>query len=443
MGTILIQIVFYQMLFLALYEVLLKRDTHYNLQRFYLLLLPMVALFLPFIVVPSLSETVLETSGISLPAVILGEAITTSETVTTTTEAISSTSYSVLLILWVVGSFISGIWSIWKYRKLHNLRASASIIKKEDYNLAILPNTDVAFSFRNTIYLGEELNEEAKKVILKHEKVHVKQKHSIDLVWYQLLRIVFWWNPFVYLFQNRLQAVHEYIADAEVVQSITKKEYYQSLLSQVFKTNNISFTNTFYKQSLIKNRIIMLQKIKSPRRFKLKYLLVLPLLAFMLFVVSCVNDEADTPALIEEESSMKTPSRIPVGEALLDSLQKQSLDNVPFAVIEKVPVYPGCEGNNEELRNCMSQKINELVANQFNANLGTELGLEGVQRIVAVFTIDTSGNLADVKIRAPHVELENETRRVLDLLPQFTPGEQKGNKVGVTFTLPIVFEVEA
>src|SRR5699024_556416 len=133
MSTILIQIVFYQMLFLALYEVLLKRDTHYNLQRFYLLLLPMVALFLPFIVVPSLSETVLESSGISLPAVILGESGITSESVTTTTEAISSTSYSVLLILWVVGSFISAIWSLWKYRKLQNLRASASIVKnKED-----------------------------------------------------------------------------------------------------------------------------------------------------------------------------------------------------------------------------------------------------------------------------------------------------------------------
>src|SRR5699024_526539 len=139
-----------------LYEVLLKRDTHYNLQRFYLLLLPMVALFLPFIVVPSLSETVLESSGISLPAVILGESGITSESVTTTTEAISSTSYSVLLILWVVGSFISAIWSLWKYRKLQNLRASASIVKNKDYNLAILPNTDIAFSFINTIYLGEE-----------------------------------------------------------------------------------------------------------------------------------------------------------------------------------------------------------------------------------------------------------------------------------------------
>src|SRR5699024_940473 len=122
------------------------------------------------------------------------------------------------------------------------LRTSARILKKGDYNLAMLPNTDTAFSFGNTVYLGQELEDKAKEVILKHEKVHVAQKHSLDLILFQLLRIVFWWNPILYLFQNRLQAVHEYIADAEVLQTITKKEYYQSLLSQVFKTNDFSFT---------------------------------------------------------------------------------------------------------------------------------------------------------------------------------------------------------
>ncbi|HLS12350.1 MAG TPA: M56 family metallopeptidase [Flavobacteriaceae bacterium] len=435
MGTILIQIVFYQMLFLALYEVLLKRDTHYNLQRFYLLLLPVVALFLPFIVVPSLSETVLESSGISLPAVILGESGITSETVTTTTEAISSTSYSVLLILWVVGSFISGIWSIWKYRKLHNLRASASIIKKEDYNLVILPNTDVAFSFRNTIYLGEELNEEAKKVILKHEKVHVKQKHSIDLVWYQLLRIVFWWNPFVYLFQNRLQAVHEYIADAEVVQSITKKEYYQSLLSQVFKTNNISFTNTFYKQSLIKNRIIMLQKIKSPRRFKLKYLLVLPLLAFMLVVASCSSDEQVPNSVVVTKDMPQPPPPPP-----LPPLPPPP--STPFNEVDKVPVFPTCEGNSDLIA-CMNAKIQEHVVGNYNSDLGKELGLEGIQRLEIKFSIDEIGEVDVTYVSGPHKKLLEEARRVVESLPQFIPGEHNGEKVRVAYTLPIVFEVES
>lgn len=421
MGTILIQIVFYQILFLALYEVLLKRDTHYNLQRFYLLFLPVLALFLPYLVIPALSKGIVETYQLSMPAILLGD-VSNGELVNTSTTRTVGNSYSVLFIIWAVGAGVSSLWFLWKYLSLLKLRATASLVDNGNYKLASLPNTDVAFSFGNTIYLGEALEEEAKEVILKHEKVHVAQKHSMDLILYQLLRIVFWWNPVIYLFQNRLEAVHEYIADAEVVAHIAKKEYYQNLLSQVFKTNGISFTNTFYKQSLIKKRIIMLQKIKSPRKSKFKYLLVFPLLAFMLVIVSCASHIAKNDKLKETEVV-------------------EMVDDVPFAVVDKVPVYPECEGNNEELRNCMNQKINELVASHFNTSLGKELGLEGVQSIMTMFTIDKSGNISDINVRAPHKELEKEARRVLDLLPQFIPGEQKGNKVGVTFTLPIRFTV--
>ena len=425
MGTILIQIVFYQLLFLVLYEVLLKRDTHYNLQRFYLLLLPVLALILPFIVVPVLSEGISETYQVSMPGIFLSEAGGNSELVSTSTNPSVGSSHSIFLKIWIVGALLSSIWFLWKYRSLLKLRKNASIVNNGNYKLASLPNTDVAFSFGSTIYLGEGLEEQAREVILKHEIVHVKQKHSMDLILYQLLRMVFWWNPILYFFQKRLEAVHEYIADAEVVEHMAKKEYYQNLLSQVFKTNGISFTNTFYKESLIKKRIIMLQKIKSTRKSKFKYLLVFPLLAFMLVVVSCANEETKTEEAVETQ--------------MVDEV-----DDVPFAIIEKAPVFPGCEGDSEEeLKDCLNQKIIELVQNNFNTDLGKELGLQGIQQIVAMFTIDTSGNITDVRVRGPHEELVKETERVLDQFPKLTPGEQRGKKVGVTYTLPIRFEVSS
>lgn len=425
MGTILILIVFYQILFLALYEVLLKRDTHYNLQRFYLLLLPVLALFLPYVVVPVLSEGLSEAYQVSMPIIFLSEAGANSELMSANANVSVGSDYSILLTVWIIGALLSSILFLWKYRSLRQLRANASIVDKGNYKLASLPNTDVAFSFGSTIYLGEGLEKEAKEVILKHEKVHVAQKHSVDLVVYQLFRIVFWWNPMLYLFQKRLEAVHEYIADAVVVEHIAKKEYYQNLLSQVFKTNGISFTNTFYKQSLIKKRIIMLQKIKSPRNSKFKYLLVFPLLAFMLVVVSCANEETKTEEVVEIQ-------------------MVNEVDDVPFAIIEKAPIFPGCEGESEEeLKDCMNQKIIELVQSNFNADLGKELGLEGLQQIIAVFTIDKSGNVTDVRVRGPHEELIKETERVLEQFPKFTPGEQRGNKVGVTYTLPIRFTISS
>ena len=202
MGAILIQIVFYQLLFLVLYEVLLKRDTHYNLQRFYLLLLPVLALILPFIVVPVLSESISETYQVSMPGIFLSEAGGNSELVSTSTNPSVGSSHSIFLKIWIVGALLSSIWFLWKYRSLLKLRKNASIVNNGNYKLASLPNTDVAFSFGSTIYLGEGLEEQAREVILKHEIVHVKQKHSIDLILYQLLRMVFWWNPILYFFQK-------------------------------------------------------------------------------------------------------------------------------------------------------------------------------------------------------------------------------------------------
>lgn len=430
MGMILIQIVFYQTLFLALYEVFLKQDTHYNLQRFYLLLLPIFALFLPFIVVPVLSEGISETYQVSMPVIFLSEVGGNSELMNADANVSVGNEYSTLLSIWVVGVVFSSIWFLWKYLSLLKLRANASIVDKGNYKLASLPKTDVAFSFGRTIYLGEELEEKAKEVILKHEKVHIAQRHSIDLIVYQLLRIVFWWNPMLYFFQNRLQAVHEYIADAEVVQSIAKKEYYQNLLSQVFKTNGISFTNTFYKQSLIKNRIIMLQKIKSSRKSKFKYLLIFPLLAFMLVVVSCADDEQVPDSVVVTKDMPQPPMPPPPPRPA-----------TPFSEVETVPTFPSCE-DESDLSACMNRMIQEHVADNFNKDLGKELGLEGLQRIMVMFAIDENGDVGIIQVRGTHEELMKEARRVVELLPQFIPGEHNGEKVRVSYTLPINFEVE-
>lgn len=434
MGTILIQIVFYQILFLALYEVLLKRDTHYTLQRFYLLLFPVLAIFLPYAIVPSLSDGISETYQLSLSTVLLNESITKSETVTKGSE------YSILLIIWGIGAILSSIGFLWKLRNLRQLRLTAHMAYKRGYKLATLPNTDTAFSFGNTIFMGEQLEEEEREIILNHEKVHVTHKHSIDLLIYQILRIIFWWNPIVYVFQNRLEAVHEYIADAEVVQNITKKKYYESLLTQVFKTSGMSFTNTFYKESLIKKRIIMLQKIKSPRKSKFKYLLVLPLLSFMLVVASCANDETLKPDSTNATESIPTPPVPPTPPKISEEVEVES---VPFSLIENAPVFPGCEGDEKELKDCMNKKITEAVISNFNMDVSKGLGLEGEQRLMVVFTIDNNGMVTDVKARGPNETLENEAQRVINLLPKFIPGKQRGSKVPVTYTLPIKFTVDS
>jgi len=123
-------------------------------------------------------------------------------------------------------------------------------------------------------------------------------------------------------------------------------------------------------------------------------------------------------------------------------IEEEVIEDVPFMVIEKVPVYPGCKGNNDELRKCLEKKIQEHVSTNFNANLSQDLGLEtGKKRIFVMFVIDRAGKITNIQSRAPHKRLQKEAERVIKLLPKMKPGLQRGRAVGVKYSLPIVFNV--
>ncbi|WP_397364815.1 energy transducer TonB [Olleya sp. R77988] len=119
---------------------------------------------------------------------------------------------------------------------------------------------------------------------------------------------------------------------------------------------------------------------------------------------------------------------------------------VPFSIIEKVPVYEGCQKfkTNKDLKNCFSNSVSKHVAKKFNTDLANDLGLDaGRVRIIAMFTIDKDGNIINIKTRAPHPKLQEEAKRVINLIPKMhASGIQRGKPVKVNFALPITFIVE-
>lgn len=137
------------------------------------------------------------------------------------------------------------------------------------------------------------------------------------------------------------------------------------------------------------------------------------------------------------------PIRYKVKDAPKNDQTVEKLVDVPFAVIENVPIYPGCEnaGNNEAKKQCMSQKVMEFVQNNYNTKLAKDLGLEGRQRISVQFKINKMGNVSDVRARAPHPRLEQEAIDVVKSLPVMTPGRQDGKPVGVLYALPLLINV--
>ncbi|NOR29051.1 MAG: energy transducer TonB [Lutibacter sp.] len=118
-------------------------------------------------------------------------------------------------------------------------------------------------------------------------------------------------------------------------------------------------------------------------------------------------------------------------------------ETVPFLILEDVPVYPGCKGSNEERKACFMKKIGKFVNKKFDISLAEELGLaSGVQKIYTIFRIDKSGNIVDIKARAPHKKLKQEAIRVINLLPKMKPGKQRGDPVNVKYSLPIAFKIQ-
>jgi protein TonB len=159
--------------------------------------------------------------------------------------------------------------------------------------------------------------------------------------------------------------------------------------------------------------------------------------------IEVVDDQKDVEETVIESTDVSEEDAVEVQDIQDVSDEEDVVEDVPFAIIEDVPVYPGCKGNKAKLRACLQEKISKLVNRKFNADLASDLGLSpGIKRIFVMFKIDKTGKVVDIRARAPHKRLQEEAIRVIKLIPKMTPGKQRGKPVGVKYSLPIAFKVE-
>jgi len=492
-----IQVVAFQLLFLLSYDLFLKKETFFNWNRVYLIFSSLVSFLLPFIKIESFQNVVPQEYIILLPEIVL-----------TPQKAVAAIEPTWNWFL-IIGISISSLLFIYKIIQLVKLRFKGRFVKRENYTIIIIPKSTVAFSIFKYVFIGDDIHEEKLEDILSHELVHIREKHSLDLMYFELLRILCWFNPLVYIYQKRISEVHEYIADATIVKGKDKSDYYEKLLAEVFQTQQFSFTNQFFKHSLIKKRIIMLTKQKSREILKLKYLVLVPVLIVSLLYTSCEDttiEDADnteqkselmsdldmleaakeklrelnrfsvsnkilTKAEFEErnliydelaeilnksDGKLTTTVERPTYEEYLEksrnkikkmqqNMEITEIENeaVEFRILDKVPVFPGCEsyGTLEELKKCFVQNIQKHIAENFDVNRAQNTNLSGTQRIFAQFLIDKNGDVVNLKVRAPHPDLQAAAEEAINTLPKLTPGMKDGKPVSVKYILPIVFKI--
>lgn len=160
--------------------------------------------------------------------------------------------------------------------------------------------------------------------------------------------------------------------------------------------------------------------------------------------IKIVEDELKIEETIVESTETDETEAVVVNTEDIIEVEEEEVivEDIPFVLIENVPVFPGCKGNNEKLKKCFSKKTQQHFSKNFNANLATELGLSaGKKRLFVVFRIDNKGNVVNVRTRGPHPILEKEVTGIISSLPKMKPGKQRGIAVPVSYSIPITFKV--
>jgi len=187
--------------------------------------------------------------------------------------------------------------------------------------------TGNAFSFFGNIKVDENLPQ--KEIIHQHELVHVIQLHSADVLLFEALTILNWFNPVIYFYRKSIKHNHEFIADRNAINfGVDKSDYALLLLSQTMNVQPNHLVNSFFNQSLLKQRIMMLQKNPSKRSALLKYGLSAPLFGLMLIFTSATVSEQKTIRKISDQIISDSPISDVVKE--VDS-QLKSLPKPPFS----------------------------------------------------------------------------------------------------------------
>ena len=305
-------------IFYVCYILFLRRETFFENNRWFLLIGLVTALVFPLMVIP-IYIPIESTQIIESAYTVTGDFSQSTE------QEISFNWTNLLYITYGAGFTLFIIQFLLQFGSLAILLLKNPKNKDGFYTYIIVKSKVSPFSFFKWIVYNPDLFKEKElQLIINHEKVHVRQYHSIDIILIRLACVVFWFNPFIWLYKKDIQQNLEYIADYKTLDQTTSKKDYQHLLLKTSIANqHIDLTNNFYN-SLIKKRILMLNKSKSKSISRFKFLLVVPLLTILLMSVnteeiyienetksskSILTNGKETPKLIEIVFSKDTSEK--------------------------------------------------------------------------------------------------------------------------------------
>lgn len=408
----------------GLYCLTLRRDRWLQLNLWYLLVAIGFSMVFPFIKLPDgLGQASQSVASVEEYLVTMNEveisAITAPRTL------------GVMVDLYLVGVALCAVYLLFqlaaqvviviRLRRKHKVyRASDGFDIPRGAALVLLDDDTAPYSFFNHIVVGTRgLNDDEVRCILAHESLHVRQGHSVDLLFARLLCCLMWFNPFAWLIMREIRAVHEFLADAASIGACGREGYLHLLYRQATGTGYGHITNNF-KSINLKKRIVMMNKTKT-RFGAWKVLAALPVVA-LLTMVGC--KPATEKAVDQEE--------IPFEYSGEDKSAPMDADtDQVFQVVEVDPEFPGG----------MEALIKYLSENIKYPEQAKKDKIQG--KVYISFVVEKDGSVADAKVlRGIGGGCDEEALRVVNAMPKWTPGKQRNTPVRVQFNLPVAFKLQ-
>lgn len=323
MVTYLLQLTLCWTLFYIAYHFLLSGETHFRCNRWYLLIALGLGMVLPLISWESIFLHQPESFG-HLYIAPLNTQLAEWEGAISATAPESMNWYSLMWVVYGIGALTTALHLLRSWWRILRIRRQSEQHACAGYTLVLTPQPLMPFSFLSSIYMSRDFYRDSPDVdkILAHELFHVQARHSIDVVVLEVLKVVFWFHPVVYVYKHELQQVHEYQADDAACRLSTKKQYGRLLLKHVSSSMASPLANPFFNSQL-KNRFIMMTKKPSTRHSILKYLIMIPLvgLAILLFSYTDQGKAMLSAPLLQQDTLMPPPPPAPplpgIGEEIM------------------------------------------------------------------------------------------------------------------------------
>ena len=395
----------YLSLFYAFYLLFMRRTTFFRLNRTLLLAGSYLCLLLPLIRLRAANAVALA-SGLTMVEV--GEAAST--------QTIQSPFpwKEALLLLYIAGAVITLILFLRSAVKMRRLIRNGEAAQREGCRLVIMEQDIPSFSWGRTVVIGRK-DLQDNPAIFTHELMHVRCRHSLDLLLMLPIQILFWWNPLVWITREELRLVHEYQADEGVIHNGIDATQYQLLLVRKAVGQQRFTLASGFQHAKLKNRITMMLKSTSSSWMRWSYLALIPVLAAVMF--AC-NPSKKNKAKAPEAQEQAAP------ETKADTQEPTS-----FSDIEVKPTFQGGDANNFALW------VNSQLAYPEQAKNDQVQG-----RVMVQFTIGSDGVVRDAQVlRGVREDLDAEALRVISSSPKWEPGMQDGKAVPVSFICPVVY----